>query len=312
MSPRPPGRARTVPTTVVVPSPLSCPGVREMEELFLQLWAEVARLQELCSEQGRLLQRLRARKGPVLDIPVSLPIQCTEDAVTGEGQRSPESHQNHPGAPTSSASNLEGSAHPMEQPQAASRLPLSPGNGVGTGGAAAFGSTEGEKGAVPTWMRTWILPVPREGGRAPCSPRDLETLNPGAEGSFLNLLDLYEAPGVLEREDAPRDGALPVEAPVEIRGPVKVIREAGGSCGIRDSSSSSPSVPDPREVWQSGVIALKSLWAPSFLVPRGIGYRNPPGSQPGRPSRDPGGGFEDPLEESAGGKALSVSFGSSS
>ncbi|XP_031950049.1 uncharacterized protein LOC116436768 isoform X3 [Corvus moneduloides] len=221
MSPRPPGRARTVPTTVVVPSPLSCPGVREMEELFLQLWAEVARLQELCSEQGRLLQRLRARKGPVLDIPVSLPIQCTEDAVTGEGQRSPESHQNHPGAPTSSASNLEGSAHPMEQPQAASRLPLSPGNGVGTGGAAAFGSTEGEKGAVPTWMRTWILPVPREGGRAPCSPRDLETLNPGAEGSFLNLLDLYEAPGVLEREDAPRDGALPVEAPVEIRGPVK-------------------------------------------------------------------------------------------
>lgn len=37
-----------------------------MEEVFLQLWAEVARLQELCSEQGRLLQRLRARKGPVL------------------------------------------------------------------------------------------------------------------------------------------------------------------------------------------------------------------------------------------------------
>lgn len=219
------------------------------------------------------------------DIPVSLPIQCTEDAVTGEGQRSPESHQNHPGAPTSSASNLEGSAHPMEQPQAASRLPPSPGNGVGTGGAAASGSTEGEKGDVPTWMRTWILPVPREGGRAPCSPRGLETLNPGAGGSFPNLLDLYEAPEVLEREDAPGDGALPVEAPVEIRGPVKVTREAGGevgpcrSCGIRDSSSSSPSAPDPREVWQSGVIALKSLWAPNFLVPRGIGHRNPLGSQ---------------------------------
>lgn len=38
----------------------------EMEEVLLQLWGEVARLQELCSEQGRLLRRLRARKGPVL------------------------------------------------------------------------------------------------------------------------------------------------------------------------------------------------------------------------------------------------------
>ncbi|RMB94118.1 hypothetical protein DUI87_29479 [Hirundo rustica rustica] len=37
-----------------------------MEEVFLQLRGEVARLQELCSEQARLLQRLKARKGPVL------------------------------------------------------------------------------------------------------------------------------------------------------------------------------------------------------------------------------------------------------
>lgn len=49
---------------VVVPCPLPCPGVAQMEEVLLQLWEEVARLQELCSEQGRLLQRLRARKGP--------------------------------------------------------------------------------------------------------------------------------------------------------------------------------------------------------------------------------------------------------
>ncbi|XP_015507522.1 uncharacterized protein LOC107215674 [Parus major] len=207
--------------------PLLSPGVLEMEEVFLQLWGEVARLQELCSEQGRLLQRLRARKGPVLDIPVSLPIQCTEDVVPGDGQRSPESCQNHPGALTSSTSPLEGSACPMEHPQATNRLPPGPGNGVGTGGAAAFGSSEGEKGDVPTWMRTWVLPVPWEGGRAPCSPRELETLNPGAGGSFPNLLDLYRAPEVLEREDGPRDVALPGEALVEIRGPVKTCWTPG-------------------------------------------------------------------------------------
>lgn len=224
--------------------------------MFLQLWGEVARLRELCSEQGRILQRLRARKGPVPDIPVSLPIQCTEDAVTAEGQRSPESHLKHPGALTSSTSNPEGSAYPMEQPQAASRFPLSPGSGGGTGGAAAFGSTEREKGDVPTWMRTWILPVPREGGRAPCSPQELETLNPGAGGSFPNLLDLYEAPEVFEREDAPRDRALPVEAPVEIRGPVKTSWTPGwaleeGTLGTGPACEAAPACELCQEIFPS-------------------------------------------------------------
>ncbi|KAM4880675.1 uncharacterized protein FYW23_013751 [Sylvia borin] len=195
-----------------------------MEEVFLQLWGEVARLQELCSEQGRLLQRLRHRKGAVLDIPELLPIQCTEDVVTGDGQKSPESHQRHPGALTSSTSHLE---ERMEQLQATTSIPPSPGSGAGIGGAAALGSPEGEKEAVPTWMRTWILPVPWEGGRAPCSPQELETLNPGAGGSFPNPLDLYEASEGLEKEDAPRDVAVPGEALVEIRGPVKTCWTPG-------------------------------------------------------------------------------------
>ncbi|XP_066193776.1 uncharacterized protein [Sylvia atricapilla] len=191
-----------------------------MEEVFLQLWGEVAKLQELCSEQGRLLQRLRDRKAAVLDIPELLPIQCTEDVVTGDGQKSPESPRRHPGALTCSTSQLE-------QPQATTSVPPSPGSGAGTGGAAAFGSPEGEKEDVPTWMRTWILPVPWEGGRAPCSPQELETLKPGAGGSFPNLLDLYEAPAALEKEDAPRDVAVPEEALVEIRGPVKTCWTPG-------------------------------------------------------------------------------------
>ncbi|XP_039944640.1 uncharacterized protein LOC120764699 isoform X2 [Hirundo rustica] len=192
-----------------------------MEEVFLQLRGEVARLQELCSEQARLLQRLKARKGPVLDIPESLPIQCTEDAATGDGQRTPESRQKHPEAPASSTPHLRGSACPMGQPRAASSFPPSPGNGAGAGGAAAFGGPDGD---VPTWMRTWLLPVPWDGGRAPCGPRELETLNPGAGGSFLKLLDLPEAP---EKEDAPRDVVLPGEALVEIRGPVKTCWTPG-------------------------------------------------------------------------------------
>ncbi|XP_038020131.1 uncharacterized protein LOC119712677 isoform X2 [Motacilla alba alba] len=210
-----------------------CPGVMEMEEVFLQLWGEVARLRELCSEQGRLLRRLRARKGPVLDIPVSLPVQCTEDVGTGDGQRSPESRQNHPGAPTSSTPHLEGSACPMGQPRATKRLPPSPGHGAG---AAA----EGEKGEAPARRRTWILPVPWEGGTAPCSPGELETLNPGAGDAFPNLLDLYEAPEALEREEAPGDVAL-----VEIRGPVKTCWSPGwvleeGTLGAGLSAEAAP------------------------------------------------------------------------
>ncbi|XP_063281121.1 collagen alpha-4(IV) chain-like [Prinia subflava] len=196
----------------------------EVEEVFLQLWGEVARLRELCSEQGRLLRRLRARKGPVLDIPVSLPIQCTEGADAGDGPRSPESRQNHPGAPTSHTSHLD---QPMEQPQAASRFSPSPGSSAGTGGTAALGSTEGEKGDFPSWMRPWILSVPWGGGGAPCSPRELEMLNPGPGGSSPNPLDLSEAPEVPEREGAPRDVALPGEALVEIRGPVKTCWTPG-------------------------------------------------------------------------------------
>lgn len=37
-----------------------------MEEIFLQLCEEVARLQDLCLKQGKLLQKLIARKGPIL------------------------------------------------------------------------------------------------------------------------------------------------------------------------------------------------------------------------------------------------------
>ncbi|XP_038020130.1 uncharacterized protein LOC119712677 isoform X1 [Motacilla alba alba] len=167
------------------------------------------------------------------DIPVSLPVQCTEDVGTGDGQRSPESRQNHPGAPTSSTPHLEGSACPMGQPRATKRLPPSPGHGAG---AAA----EGEKGEAPARRRTWILPVPWEGGTAPCSPGELETLNPGAGDAFPNLLDLYEAPEALEREEAPGDVAL-----VEIRGPVKTCWSPGwvleeGTLGAGLSAEAAP------------------------------------------------------------------------
>ncbi|XP_049675526.1 uncharacterized protein LOC126046757 [Accipiter gentilis] len=218
--------------------------VMEMEEILLQLCEEVARLQDLCTKQGKLLQKLTARKGPILDIPVSLPIQCTEDMVTEEGERPPDSHQKCSEPPASAASDPEGSAHPLAQPHAAGTLPgfngkysPSAANGSvfsgGTGGAAlagAFGSSKAERSEkvdVDTWLKTCrMLPTlkgPKEEVRACCSPQELVAPNPVVMDSFLTLLDLYEAPEALRREDAPSESALPAEAkvPVEIRGPVK-------------------------------------------------------------------------------------------
>ncbi|XP_032853384.2 uncharacterized protein LOC116962757 [Tyto alba] len=207
----------------------------EMEEIFLQLCEEVARLQDLCTKQGKLLQKLTARKGPILDLPMSLPIQCTEDTVTEEGGRPPVSPQKCSEAAASTASDPEGSARALEQPPAASTLPGFDGRcppsaasaGVfagGTGGAAlavAFGSHRAErsgKADVGTWLKACRM-LPAVG----CSPQELVAPNPVVGDSFLTLLDLYEAPETLRREDAPRKSALPAEAkvPVEIRGPVK-------------------------------------------------------------------------------------------
>lgn len=185
------------------------------------------------------------------DIPVSLPIQCTEDMVTEEGERPPGSHQKCSKAPTSAASNLESSAHPLAQPHAAGTLPGFDGKyqpsaangsifGGGTGGAAlaiAFGSNKterSEKVDVDMWLKTCrMLPtvkVPKEEVRACCSPQEFAAPNPVVGDSFLTLLDLYEAPEALRREDAPSESALPAQAkvPVEIRGPVKVNCEADG------------------------------------------------------------------------------------
>lgn len=181
------------------------------------------------------------------DPPELPPIQCTEDALTGDGKRSPESHQNHPEALTPSTSHLE-------QPQASTWIPLSPGGGAGTGGAAAFGSPEGEKEDVPTWMRSWLFAVPWEGGRAPWSPQELETPNPGAGSSSPDLLDLYKAPEALGKEKAPRAGALPGEALVEIRGPLKVIWDVGWEFG----PSGTPHLP-LHQPWAHGGCARVDL-----------------------------------------------------
>ncbi|XP_014811185.1 PREDICTED: uncharacterized protein LOC106896008 isoform X2 [Calidris pugnax] len=217
----------------------------EMEEIFLQLCEEVARLQDLCAKQGKLLQKLTTRKGPILDIPVSLPIQCTEDMVAEEGERPPDGHQKRLGALISATSTLEGSAHPLVKPQATgtlpsfdSKYPPSAGNGSifggGTGGAAlavAFGGNEAERRErvdINTWLKTCrmfpAMKAPKEEVRACCSPQEFLAPNPVVGDSFLTLLDLYDAPEALRREDDSQENALPAEAdiPVEIRGPVKM------------------------------------------------------------------------------------------
>ncbi|XP_025934018.1 uncharacterized protein LOC112972126 [Apteryx rowi] len=217
--------------------------VMEMEEVFFQLCEEVARLQDLCAKQGKLLQKLTARKGPILDIPVSLPIQCTEDMVTEEAEKPSESRQECSQAPTSAAAS-PGSAHPLAQPHAADALPacnvtdppspekagvLSGGNGKAAL-AVAFGSQHcskverSEKGDLDTWLKNYgVLPTmkaSKEEARACCNLLEFAVPDPEAVDSFL---DLYEAPQELQREDASSESALPaaIHVPVEIRGPVK-------------------------------------------------------------------------------------------
>lgn len=180
---------------------------------------------------------------------MSLPIQCTEDMVTEEGERPSDSHQKCSEAPAPAAPNPEGSAHPLVQPHAADTPPGSDGKyppkaangsvfGGGTGGAAlaiAFGSNKAariEKVDVDMWLKTCRMPpalkAPKEEVRACCSPQELVAPSPVVGDSFLALLDLYGAPEALRREDAPSQSALPAEGkvPVEIRGPVKVNCEA--------------------------------------------------------------------------------------
>lgn len=166
------------------------------------------------------------------DIPMSLPIQCTEDAWTEGGEQPAASPQVHPKAP-------QGSAHPLAPPNAAHTLPGASGwypacSDLGAGRATlpgAFGSSQvgrKEKMLVDTWLedcrRTPTTNSPEEGARACCSPQEFVTPSSEAEHSFLTILDLYEAPEALGREDAPSDSTLSAaeKVPVEIRGPLKV------------------------------------------------------------------------------------------
>lgn len=175
---------------------------------------------------------------------MSLPIQCTEDTVTEEG----DSHQKRSEAPASAASDPQCSAHPLAQPQAADTPPGLDGEdppsavsgrvlGGGAGGAAlaaAAGSNKAErneKAGAAAWLKTCRMfpdvESPRGEVRACRSPRESATPNPAPGGSLLSLLDLCGAPGALPRDEAPGTSALPAEArgPVAIRGPAKV------SCG---------------------------------------------------------------------------------
>ncbi|XP_065606152.1 uncharacterized protein LOC136057371 [Cyrtonyx montezumae] len=198
----------------------------EMGEVFLQLQEEVARLRELCSRQSELLQKLSSRKGPIVDIPMSLPIQCTEDTWTEGGEQPAASPQVLPEAP-------QGSAHPLAPPLLGSGGWYPVHSGLGAGRATlpgAFGSSQAgrkEKMLVDTWLKDCrIAPTSNsseEEVRACCSPQELVELNSEAADSFLTILDLYETPEALGREDAPSESALPAadKAPVEIRGPLK-------------------------------------------------------------------------------------------
>ncbi|KAG6926857.1 hypothetical protein G0U57_010974, partial [Chelydra serpentina] len=58
-----------------------------MEEAFFQLYQEFTQLQDLCSKQAELLQKLIVKKEPMTDMAVSMPIQCTDDGGLVQPER---------------------------------------------------------------------------------------------------------------------------------------------------------------------------------------------------------------------------------
>ncbi|XP_025069160.1 uncharacterized protein LOC112551609 [Alligator sinensis] len=222
-----------------------------MEEAFFQLGQELARLQHLCAKQSELLQKLIPGTDPLIDLPTSMPIQCTEDTVGEEVER-PNFRQ--PGAKPSSAivacptaPRLHDSAILQNQPQDADMLsalavkyPLSAENDSllssgnkkldfaralrsqscdmpDMGKKANFDAQLNDDMAFPAFN------VSKRDSLASSAPQEFAVQNPACVDSLFHSLDLYEDPQELPTEYAPRQSALPTEinVPVEIRGPVK-------------------------------------------------------------------------------------------
>ncbi|XP_019366995.1 PREDICTED: uncharacterized protein LOC109293491 [Gavialis gangeticus] len=252
-----------------------------MEEAFFQLGQEFTRLQHLCAKQSELLQKLIPGKDPLIDLPTSMPIQCTDDTVGEEVER-PNFRQ--PGTKPSSAitvcpaaPRLRDSAVLQNQPQAVDVLSalavkyppcaendrlLSSGNGKldfaralcsqpcdtpDMGNMANFDAQLNDDMAFPAFN------INKRDSLASSAPQDFALQNPVCVDSLFHSLDLYEDPQEAPTEYAPRHSALPTEmkVPVEIRGPVKTSWTPGWMLEDGPLGESGPPDPEATEHMQT-------------------------------------------------------------
>ncbi|XP_029450827.1 uncharacterized protein LOC115087590 [Rhinatrema bivittatum] len=224
-----------------------------MEEAILQLSQELRQLQVLCTRQAVLLQKLTARKEPSTEMPVSMPVQCT-DAGGPELSENPffrpqDQKVQNGGLPTVAASELQDPMFPSNQRQDAEILPSFDIKFPPTMENYSFLNSEAEKEEFATVgyyglncagqkngpkldrdlsFGNFVKPLPSAGASdgeslGLCKARDWLFLNLADGKSLTNLSDLYEVPSCLKLGTASVHDHLPAEgkSPVTVRGPTK-------------------------------------------------------------------------------------------
>ncbi|XP_050780592.1 uncharacterized protein LOC127035142 isoform X2 [Gopherus flavomarginatus] len=221
---------------------------REMEEAFCQLYQEFTQLQDLCAKQAQLLQKLIVKKEPMTDMPISMPIQCTDDGGLVQSERLifkqqlpkvPSSILSNPTVPTWPNSAVlrdqPRDAHMVSSfdikypPNAANASLLSSAKGKANFAIALSSQNHhkphmGKKAACDTLLKNYMtfpaLKVDKEKSTPPPILPELAALNPEDVGSFPSFLDLYEAPQDLQTESTSLQAAE-INVPIEIRGPTQ-------------------------------------------------------------------------------------------
>nr|XP_032642717.1 uncharacterized protein LOC116828522 isoform X1 [Chelonoidis abingdonii] len=219
-----------------------------MEEAFFQLYQEFTQLQDLCAKQAELLQKLIVKKEPMTDMPISMPIQCTDDGGLAQSERLifkqqlpqvPSSILSNPTVPTWPNSAVlrdqPRDAHMVSSfdikypPNAANASLLSSAKGKADFAIALSSQNHhkphmGKKAACDTLLKNYTtfpaLKADKEKSTAPPILPELATLNPEDVGSFPSFLDLYEAPQDLQTESTSLQAAE-INVPIEIRGPTQ-------------------------------------------------------------------------------------------
>nr|XP_033794597.1 uncharacterized protein LOC117357723 [Geotrypetes seraphini] len=221
-----------------------------MEEAILQLSQELRKLQALCTRQAILLQRLTMRIEPSTEMPISLPIQCTDAGSSEQSENAflrPQGKKALNGElPVSTVPTLPDSMFARNQKQATETLPSFdikfPPN---TENYSFLNSEEKAELAMMSlygldyamqknrpnldhdlFFGKSVMPPSNGDGESPgtCKMRDWLFLNLADGKSLINLYDLYEDPPGLPLETAVTHNCMPAErnSPVTVRGPTKI------------------------------------------------------------------------------------------